>query len=578
MTSVMVAPYDFKSKDKVKNVSINLILNSSGNHASTVTPKTASSSQAPSFPQSPTASSSATSISTTSFASLVRIPPPIGDKKSREEKSLSHTHLSEYSLTNDALSKRKSEDASSMTSAGQKSPTTPPVLPPIDKSMFPRRYSHPEYEHQKQEEQTKQPVSLQGLLQQAQQQYIQPSLQPPLQHVSIQPSFYYPVQPSASATQLPIGMPASQHIQIPPQPLPTEENSHQVLSSQPSTSQLPTAPRVREPIEYPQATVPFTPGYYYSPVNSTTYYVTHPLAIPSGSVRYGSFPQINDLPTGEHVVPGSANFQGFPPQVINANQGYHPGMANTYAYSQHAFNSKDDFKHRTRRFRRRYNQVVRKYSCSFAGCTKSYGSLNHLNTHIVTKGHGQRKSKADFTSKEEITGNTEITEKGIEEINWNPNDPSGSPDGMNRQAQSVFMEPSGNYWYGIQPQPVYYLDQNKQPVLLQNPHPEQQPTLVLPGQSVAAQQAQQAQQSQIQIIAQAHPPPLGHGSGALPTISVSSEPNSVFGTYHSQAAPGASIPVAQQGYVLPPPHLLFPGTVVKPETPSDRPDSQKKSE
>ncbi|WEJ95222.1 hypothetical protein PSN45_002735 [Yamadazyma tenuis] len=51
-----------------------------------------------------------------------------------------------------------------------------------------------------------------------------------------------------------------------------------------------------------------------------------------------------------------------------------------------------------RRFRRRYNQIVRKFSCSFPGCNKSYGSLNHLNTHIVTKKHGQRKSKSDFQS------------------------------------------------------------------------------------------------------------------------------------------------------------------------------------
>lgn len=49
-----------------------------------------------------------------------------------------------------------------------------------------------------------------------------------------------------------------------------------------------------------------------------------------------------------------------------------------------------------RRFRRRYYQIHRKYNCTFAGCTKSYGLLNHLNTHIVTKKHGLRKSKADF--------------------------------------------------------------------------------------------------------------------------------------------------------------------------------------
>lgn len=54
----------------------------------------------------------------------------------------------------------------------------------------------------------------------------------------------------------------------------------------------------------------------------------------------------------------------------------------------------------SRRFRRRYNQIIRKYNCTFQGCTKSYGSLNHLNTHIVTKNHGQRKSKLDFHSED----------------------------------------------------------------------------------------------------------------------------------------------------------------------------------
>lgn len=49
-----------------------------------------------------------------------------------------------------------------------------------------------------------------------------------------------------------------------------------------------------------------------------------------------------------------------------------------------------------RRFRRRHYQICRKFSCTFPGCTKSYGSLNHLNTHIVTKKHGSRKSKSDF--------------------------------------------------------------------------------------------------------------------------------------------------------------------------------------
>lgn len=68
----------------------------------------------------------------------------------------------------------------------------------------------------------------------------------------------------------------------------------------------------------------------------------------------------------------------------------------SYGYRGYAGNSDGQTQSKHRRFRRRYYQIYRKYKCSFAGCTKSYGSLNHLNTHIVTKKHGLRKSKQDF--------------------------------------------------------------------------------------------------------------------------------------------------------------------------------------
>ena len=86
---------------------------------------------------------------------------------------------------------------------------------------------------------------------------------------------------------------------------------------------------------------------------------------------------------------------------------------------------------RGRRFRRRYNQIVRKYPCSFPGCIKSYGSLNHLNTHIVTKKHGHRKSKADFQHSLQ-----------------------SKEDGSNKAGDaSQYVQPGndytvGNYWYG----------------------------------------------------------------------------------------------------------------------------------
>lgn len=83
------------------------------------------------------------------------------------------------------------------------------------------------------------------------------------------------------------------------------------------------------------------------------------------------------------------------PMMHMANYGYNPyptPASQVVVSPSHQLQPQN--KHR--RFRRRYYQIHRKYNCTFAGCTKSYGLLNHLNTHIVTKKHGLRKSKSDF--------------------------------------------------------------------------------------------------------------------------------------------------------------------------------------
>ena len=52
-------------------------------------------------------------------------------------------------------------------------------------------------------------------------------------------------------------------------------------------------------------------------------------------------------------------------------------------------------KERKRR-RRKHDQIDRKYSCDYPTCSKSYGTVTHLNTHRIQKGHGARLTKADF--------------------------------------------------------------------------------------------------------------------------------------------------------------------------------------
>jgi transcription factor CON7 len=51
-----------------------------------------------------------------------------------------------------------------------------------------------------------------------------------------------------------------------------------------------------------------------------------------------------------------------------------------------------------KRPRRRYDEIERLYHCSWAGCTKSYGTLNHLNAHIVMQRHGNKRTPAGENS------------------------------------------------------------------------------------------------------------------------------------------------------------------------------------
>ncbi|KAI0229061.1 hypothetical protein L0F63_004719 [Massospora cicadina] len=49
-----------------------------------------------------------------------------------------------------------------------------------------------------------------------------------------------------------------------------------------------------------------------------------------------------------------------------------------------------------KRHRRRYEEIDRVYKCRFPACSKSYGTLNNLNAHILMQGHGPKRSAFEF--------------------------------------------------------------------------------------------------------------------------------------------------------------------------------------
>ncbi|BGP41420.1 hypothetical protein JCM10449v2_005400 [Rhodotorula kratochvilovae] len=50
----------------------------------------------------------------------------------------------------------------------------------------------------------------------------------------------------------------------------------------------------------------------------------------------------------------------------------------------------------TKRPRRRYDEIERMYNCDYPGCTKAYGTLNHLNSHKMMQKHGPKSTPAQF--------------------------------------------------------------------------------------------------------------------------------------------------------------------------------------
>ncbi|KEI36476.1 uncharacterized protein L969DRAFT_97213 [Mixia osmundae IAM 14324] len=49
-----------------------------------------------------------------------------------------------------------------------------------------------------------------------------------------------------------------------------------------------------------------------------------------------------------------------------------------------------------KRARRRFDEIERLYDCNYPGCTKAYGTLNHLNAHISMQKHGPKRGPQEF--------------------------------------------------------------------------------------------------------------------------------------------------------------------------------------
>ncbi|KAK0566239.1 hypothetical protein OC844_000842 [Tilletia horrida] len=98
----------------------------------------------------------------------------------------------------------------------------------------------------------------------------------------------------------------------------------------------------------------------------------HPTAGPGASPYGGSYSTASSLPYSS--TPGTAN------STAPSSAGTGASLATTHK----------------KRPRRRYDEIERLYPCNWPGCTKSYGTLNHLNAHVAMQKHGAKRLPNEF--------------------------------------------------------------------------------------------------------------------------------------------------------------------------------------
>jgi hypothetical protein len=144
-------------------------------------------------------------------------------------------------------------------------------------------------------------------------------------------------------------------------------NTNQVLRPQtsdglPHHTMVPSLPSLNSHVQYTGTMAPRT----------------IPNAIPN--MGYSSFP-------GDRTF----SFAGVQPQFVNGNvdgPSSYPGMD----ARKHTFVAADEDRPKAKRPRRRADEITRKYKCGWNGCDKGYGTLNHLNAHVETLKHGEKRT------------------------------------------------------------------------------------------------------------------------------------------------------------------------------------------
>lgn len=112
-------------------------------------------------------------------------------------------------------------------------------------------------------------------------------------------------------------------------------------------------------------------------------------AVPDQDIESKSQSSRNNYPMASYyqVVPTTTYYSQYPQlqQQVTSSPYFAPAQPSESPTSK------------PKRTRRKRHEVERLYFCNFEDCNKGYGSLSHLNGHIVKHGHGKRRHPEEFT-------------------------------------------------------------------------------------------------------------------------------------------------------------------------------------
>ena len=124
------------------------------------------------------------------------------------------------------------------------------------------------------------------------------------------------------------------------------------------------------------------------------FYANHPGAGGSSPDESGQYSRPN---TGDsHSTSSSHTTVGPPPSTFHlARRPYSSGGDDSHHETTgKVYNFIAQPGQTTKRPRRRYDEIERLYTCDYPGCTKAYGTLNHLNSHKTMQKHGPKSTPA----------------------------------------------------------------------------------------------------------------------------------------------------------------------------------------